>query len=121
MHLADRGRRGGLAVELREPLPPPQPELGVQDAFHLGGGHGRGLGLELGERLAEGLGVLVRHAGLEHAQGLPDLHGAALELSEDGEDLLGGLVGEFLRQIPLAPPEGAAAERSGSAAGDAQW
>ena len=121
MDLADRGGRGGLTVELRESLPPPQAELGVQNLLDFLLRQWWGLGLEFGERLAERLRVSVGHSGLEYAQGLAHLHRAALEFSQDGEHLLGRLVSEFLGQVAFAASQSATAERTGGAARETQW
>ena len=68
------------------------PSCAVEHPVHLGRGQRRGLPLQLGQRLAVGLAVLLGDGGLHDRQRLADLHRAALELTEDGEQLLGGLV-----------------------------
>ena len=95
VHLADAGRRDRLVVERAEPLPPLGAQLRVEDPVHLGRGQRRGLPLQLGQRLAVGLAVLLGDRGLHDRQRLADLHRAALEFAEHGEELLGGLVHQF--------------------------
>ncbi len=68
------------------------PSCCVEHAVHLGRGQRWRLALELGQRLAVGLAVLLGNRRFHHRQGLADLHRAALELAEHGEQLLGGLV-----------------------------
>src|SRR5699024_2658932 len=114
--LADRGGGGGLPVEVLEPLAPPQTELRVEDPLHLVRGERWRLGLEFGERLAERFGVPVRHPGLEHTQRLADLHGAALELTENGEDLLGGVIAHLLGDLAVATPQCASSRAADRAA-----
>ena len=95
VHLADAGRGDRLVVERREPVPPFGAQLRVEDAVDLGGGHRRCFPLQLRQRLAVGLAVLLGDGGFHDRQGLADLHRAALELAQDGEQLLGSLVHQF--------------------------
>ena len=77
--------------------------------------HRRRLFLQLDKRLAVRGGDLLGHRGLEHRQRLAELHRPALELAEDGEELLGGAllqlrghrVGGAARE-PLADAQGGA-------------
>ena len=71
------------------------PSCCVEHPVHLVGGHRRRLALQLGQRLAVGLAVLLGDRGLHDRQGLADLHRAALEFAEHGEQLLGSLVHQF--------------------------
>ena len=95
VHLADAGRRDRRVVERGEPLAPLGAQLCVEHAVHLGRGQRRRIPLQLGQRLAVRLAVLLGDRGLHHRQRLADLHRAALELTEHGEQLLGGLVHQF--------------------------
>ncbi|SKN56853.1 Uncharacterised protein [Mycobacteroides abscessus subsp. bolletii] len=56
------------------------------------GGQRRGIALQLGQSLAEGLGKGRRDGGLENGKGLPEFHGRALELAENLEQLFGRLL-----------------------------
>ena len=58
-------------------------------AHGLGRHRRRGV-LQPGQLLAVGAGDLLGQRGLEHAQRLPELHRAALELAQGPEQLLGG-------------------------------
>ncbi len=91
--------------------------------MHLGGGQRRGFPLQLGQRLAVGLAVLLGDGGLHHRQRLADLHRAALELAENGEQLLGRLVHQLgvdvvprLAGQPLAESERRASRHAGTEA-----
>ena len=79
----------GVVVELAEPLGPAAAELLGEHPVDVAGRHRRGGVLQLRQRLAERARQLVRHRGLEHRQRLPELHRAALELAQHGEQLLG--------------------------------
>ena len=89
VHLPDARGRGGGVVELAEPLGPAAAELLGEHPVDVAGRHRRGRVLQLRQRLPEGSRQLVRHRRLEHRQRLPELHRAALELAEHGEQLLG--------------------------------
>ena len=79
----------GTVVELGEPRAPVVAELLAQDRVdRLGRQRGSRL-LELGEGRSVRAGHLLGHGRLEDAHGLAHLHGAALELAEDPEHLLG--------------------------------
>ena len=111
VHLADAGGRGGRLVELAEALGPPSAELLDEHPVDVAGRHGRGGVLQLRQRLAERARQLVRHRGLEHRQRLTELHRAALELAQYGEQLLGAarhhLRGDLFAVAtgqPTAPP-----------------
>src|SRR5581483_12038651 len=67
------------------------PELFGEDPVHVAGRHRRGGALQLGQGLAVGPGELRRDRRLEDAQRLAELHRAALELAEHGEQLLSAL------------------------------
>ena len=92
----------GRVVERGEPLAPLGAQLRVEHPVHLGGGQRRGLPLQFGQRLAVRLAVLLGDRGLHHRQRLADLHRAALELTEHGEQLLGGLVHQLGVDLVLA-------------------
>jgi len=92
VHLPDARRRLRRVVERRETLPPAGPELPVEHPVHLVRRQRRRVLLQLGQRLAVRLAVLLGDRGLHHRQRLPDLHRAALELPEHLKQLLGGLV-----------------------------
>ncbi len=95
VHLADAGRGHRGVVERAEPFAPLGAQLGVEHPVHLGGGQRRGVLLQLGQRFAVRLAELLGDRGLEHRQGLAHLHRAALELTEDREQLVGGLFQEL--------------------------
>ena len=77
-------------------LAPPGPEVAGEDLVDLDGRH-RGSGvLQAHEHLAVGLDHLLGHRGLEDGEGLADLHRAALERAEHGEELLGGAALDLL-------------------------
>jgi hypothetical protein len=71
---------------------------------HAGRRQRRRRGLQLGQRGAVRAGELLRQRRLEDGQRLPHLHGAALELAQHAEQLLGGalldLGGDGLRVDP---------------------
>ena len=85
------GRRGrGDVVEGNKAVPPGVAQLPGQDLVHgPGGQRGRGL-LQPGQRGPVRPGELRRQRRLEDRQRLAQLHGAALELTQDPEDLVGG-------------------------------
>ena len=89
VHLPDAGRRGRGVVELAEPLPPGAAELLGEHRVDGAHRHRRRLLLQLHQRLAVGGRDLLGHRGLEHRQRLAELHRPALELAQDGEQLLG--------------------------------
>ena len=66
------------------------PELLGEDRVHPLDRHGWRCLLELGEGGPVGAGELLGHGRLHDRQGLPELHGSTLELTEHGEELLGG-------------------------------
>ncbi len=87
--LADRRGRGGLVVELGELVAPVRAQVLGQHPLH-GAGWQRWRGfLEPGQRRPVRPGELRRQRGLEDGKRLAELHGAALELPQDPEDLLG--------------------------------
>jgi hypothetical protein len=88
VHLPDARRGGRGIVEVAEPLPPGAAQLLGQHRVHGAGRHRRCLFLQLHQRLAVGRRHLLGHRRLEHRQRLAELHGAALELPQDGEQLL---------------------------------
>ncbi len=92
VHLPDAGRGHRCVVKRIEPGAPLGAQLPVEHAVHLRRRQRRGVLLQLGQRLAVGLAELLGHRGLHHRQCLADLHRAALELAEDGEQLIGGLL-----------------------------
>jgi hypothetical protein len=118
VHLAD-GRRGGRGVaELGEVVPPVLAQVGGQHLVHGAGGQRRRGLLQLGQRGPVRPGDLGRQRRLEDGQRLAQLHGAALELAEDPEDLVGGALLYFLGHDlgrpaadPLPDPEGRAARQ----------
>src|SRR5215470_12997839 len=128
MHLADAGGGGRGVVEVGEALPPGPAELLGQYPVHGAGRHRGCRGLQLGQRLPVWLGDLVRNGRLEDRQRLAELHGAALELTEHREDLLGGTGGDVGLDLlgaaagqPLAPtssyPAGGAERQAGELRG----
>jgi hypothetical protein len=116
--LADAGGGGRLVVELGEPRSPGAAELLAEHRVHGAHRHGRRLLLEFHQGLAIGRRYLLRNRGLEDRQGLAQLHGPALELTQHGEQLLGRPllqlrgdgVGVAARE-PLAQAEGGPAGR----------
>jgi hypothetical protein len=101
VHLADAGRRDCGVVEGPEPFAPLGAQLPVEHPVHLGGGQWRSLPLQFGQRFAVRLAVLLGDGGLHHRQRLTDLHRAALELPENGEQLLGRLVHQLGADLVL--------------------
>ncbi len=95
MYLADAGRGDGLVVEGLETFAPLGAQLCVQHAVDLVGGQRWGIALQLGQRLAVRLPEFGGNRGLHHREHLADLHGRALELAENLEQLLGSLLDEF--------------------------
>ena len=87
--------------------PPAGAQLGGEDRVHPVGRHRRRGVLEPGQGRAVRSGELLGHRGLHDRQGLAELHGPALELPEDGEELLGGaglqLGRDELRRLPADP------------------
>lgn len=121
VHLADRGRGRRFVLELLEEITPVGPEPFLQCGVHALGRHRRRGFLQPGEGGAVGAGDLLREGGLEDGEGLPDLHGPALELAQGREELLRRpllqLTGDHLGR-PSADP---LAEPEGGASGEAQW
>ncbi len=118
VNLADRGGGRRLVVELDELVAPLGAELGGEHVVD-GGGRHRGSGvLQPDELVAVGRGHLLGQRGLEHGQRLPELHRAALELTERAEQLLRGALlhlGHHLLRGGTAEP---AAHAHGAAAGE---
>jgi hypothetical protein len=119
VHLADGGRGGGRVTELGEEVPPVLPELSGQHLVHGAGRQRRRGFLQLGQRGPVRAGDLRRQRRLEDGQRLAQLHGAALELAQDAEDLLGGALLDLLRDDlgrpaadALPHPDGRAARQS---------
>ena len=83
-----RGRR--RVVEGQEPVAPAAAELLVEHPVHRRDRHRRRGFLQPGQRLAVRGGDVFGQRRLEHRQRLAELHRAALELAEHGEQLLGG-------------------------------
>ena len=107
VYLAD-GRRGRRFVgEFLESVTPLGAQLVVEHAVHLGCGQWWGFCLELGESVTEGFAELLGDRRLHDRQRLAYLHGAALQLAQDGEQLLGGLLehvcGNFIT-VPTCQP-----------------
>ena len=88
MHLADTGCGRRRVVEIGEPIAPAAPELFGQHAVHAGRLHRRRSVLQLRQRLTVRRGHVLRQRGFENRQRLAELHRAALELPEYGEQLL---------------------------------
>ena len=120
VHLADAGRGGRDLVEGLEAIRPAAAELLVEHAVHRGRRHRRGGLLQLGEGFAVRRGGVLGQCGFEHRQRLPEFHRTALELAEDGEQLLGGpglqLSGDFVGGAAADP----LAETDRGAPGDAE-
>ena len=118
VHLADGRGGGGRVVELGKVVPPVLAELPGQYLVH-GAGRQRRRGLlQLGQRGPVRPGDLRRQRRLEDRQRLAQLHGAALELAQDAEDLVGRALLYFLRDDlgrppadPLPDPDGRAARQ----------
>ncbi len=117
---------GRLLVEALELRAPAGPQLGGEHGSHRGRRHRGGCVLQLGERGPVGARLLLRQRRLQHRQGLAHLHGAALELAEHLEDLLGrrllhrGLhvgLGAPTQPAPPAPPPGARRRRPAAGPG----
>ena len=109
VHLADRGRRGGRVAELGEEVAPVLAQFSGQHLVH-GAGRQRRRGLlQLGQRGPVRSRDLRRKRRLEDGQRLAQLHGAALELAQHAEDLLGrallDLLGDELGQAADAFPQ----------------
>ena len=127
VHLADAGRRGRLVVERWNALAPRPAELLGEHRVHGAHRHRRRRLLQLGQRLAVGAGDLLGQRGLEDRQRLAELHRPALELAQDGEELLGGALLQLggdrsagRPAEPLAEPEGGAPGRPARAAAAAE-
>lgn len=121
VHLPDRGGRRRAVVELGEELAPVLAEALGQYGVHGAGGHRRRRVLKLGEGGTVGARDLLGQGGLEDRQGLPELHGAALQLAEDLEELFGRpllqLGGDLFRGAPAEP----LAQSQRRPPGESQW
>ena len=123
VHLPDAGRGHRLVVERHEPITPLGAQLRVQNPVHLLRGQRRGVLLQLGQCLAVGLAELLGDGGFHHRERLAELHRAALELTEHGEQLVGRLLHQFgadlvfrrTRQSLAEPQCGAAGHPDGKA------
>lgn len=117
VHLPDAGRRDRPVVEVLEHLPPARAEGSDELLVHHRRRHGRRRLLQPDERVAVRADQLLGERGLHRRHRLADLHRAALELAEGGEQLLGGallhLRGDHLRGAAADPPP----EADGGAAG----
>jgi len=119
VHLPDARGGGLVGVELGEPLAPVPTELLGQHPVHVLGRHLRRVGLQLDQGFLVRLGQLVGDHRLVHRERLAELHRAALELAEHGEDLVGvahGQLGGDLLAVPAGDSPGPA---SGGPAGKA--
>ena len=87
--LPDRRRGRGHVVERREQRAPVLAQVGGQHLVHGTGGQRRRGFLQPGQRGPVRPGDLGRQRRLEDRQRLAQLHGAALELAQDPEDLVG--------------------------------
>ncbi len=121
VHLADAGRRDRGVVERAEPLAPLGAELLVEYPVDLRRGQRRRIFLQLRQRFAVGLAVLLGNRGFHHRQRLADLHRAALELTENGEQLLGGLVHQLGVDLVFRLPGQPLAQAQRRPAGHAHW
>jgi hypothetical protein len=97
VHLADGGGGGRAVVEIGEIVPPVRAEVGHEHPVHGCGRQRRRGFLELGQGGPIGPGDLGGQRRLKDRQGLPELERAALELTEDPEDLLRGSLLDLLR------------------------
>src|SRR5262249_46715816 len=118
VHLADGRRRRGRVVEPGEAVPPVLPELPGQHLVHGAGGQRRRGLLQPGQGGPVRPRDLGRQRRLEDRQRLAQLHRAALELTQDAENLLGGALLYLLRDDlgrtaadPLSDPDGGAARQ----------
>ena len=87
VHLADRGCGGRLVVEIGEAVPPLFAHVAREHLVHSLGRQRRCGFLQLGQGSPVRAGDLRGQCGLEDGYRLPELHGAALELAKDLEDL----------------------------------
>jgi hypothetical protein len=117
VHLAHAGRGGGPVVEVAEQPPPAGSERGVELLVHHRRRHGRCRLLQPDQRLAVGPGQLLGQRRLHRRHRLADLHGAALELAERGEQLLGGALLHLRRDRLGGAAADALADPDGGAAG----
>jgi hypothetical protein len=120
--LSEARRRSGHVVELAESARPGTAELMAEHPPHVALRHGRPGRLQLAQRLVIGLGDLLGHQRVEDAQRLADLHRAAFELAEDGEELLSVARGRrrrHLRPVRARQPAAQACNRP-SAEGERQ-
>lgn len=90
VYLADGGGSGRFVLELHEELAPLRTQLLLQHGMDRAHRHGRSGFLEFGQRRPVGPGDLLGQRGFEDGEGLPELHGAALELAQNLEELLRG-------------------------------
>ena len=90
VHLADRGRRGRLVVELAGTRAPVRAQLLGQHRCTVAAGSGGADSCSLVSAARYGAGDLLGQRRLEDRQRLAELHRAALELAEHLEELLGG-------------------------------
>ena len=105
VHLADRGGRDRLLVELVEHLLERVVELLLDHLAHVLEGDRRRRVAQRRQLALELLAVLLgNQADVEERQHLPDLHGGALHRPQRGHDLLGGLDLAALRAPPCGSP-----------------
>ncbi len=92
VHLADRGRRDRLLLELLEHRPDALPEVVLDHPPHLLEGHRRRRVAELRQLRLELLAVLLLHeAHVQEGHHLAELHRRALHRAQHRDDLLRGL------------------------------
>ncbi len=100
VHLADRGGRRGLVLEVLEQLLAGLVPLLVEHLAHLLPRHRRRLGAQLGELLLVELAVLGRQElGVDERGELADLHRRALHAPERLDHALGGLEVAALERV----------------------
>ena len=88
VHLADRGRREGVGLELGEVLGDRLAVVGDDHLLDLGPGHRRGGGAQLRELLLVDLGVFGgQKLGVDERGELAQLHRRALHLAQDRDHL----------------------------------